>query len=563
MRRKFVSLVFLVFCWVISAVAIEIAQVGKVVAPHSNTNQEFLILISDNFWQVSEVQEAVGQWQEDLFRHVQVGSRVFAVTPCFKDNYYGTGGDLEASEQIRNFLSQQYWEKGIIGAVLIGDIAFIPMWYRPYIDGWLSEGPCEIFFADLDYDFSSRLKWEASWKYPDQGTWYFDFDVEDGFPSYDGKPEIWVSRIIPPVRGMLKKTEEGKWRWYDPGFEERIEMLLRFFEKDHEYWQQGNEYCDLAYFIEEEIDGCDDYWWPIFPETWVERRIWCSNCNSKEDYFNLPETKLIYFSAHGSSFGINMCPESPNPDDISLCSSPDIYYNSTPVDVVIADSCNTFKFSDGELSVGQAFIFGDSDVVSGIGLGVAGCVGKFDSRPYSSILPFGEIWKGATSWTGSWNGIEFVLMGDPFVWVAKRIFLGEHYYFEYNPFDSTCFACSAAIKPLTLKVEDDILSLNFQWPGSINPVDIYVGVDARNSMGYFFVWTSSGIICWDGNLSSLSPYKKEWVRGVYKELFSGSLEDLPSGNYDGWVLVVPAGIDMSTFSFESSRYLLYHWYWQK
>jgi len=112
-------------------------------------------------------------------------------------------------------------------------------------------------------------------------------------------------------------------------------------------------------------------------------------------------------------------------------------------------------------------------------------------------------------------------------------------------------------------VEDDILSLNFQWPGSINPVDIYVGVDARNSMGYFFVWTASGIICWDGNLSSLSPYKKEWVRGAYKELFSSSLKDLPSGNYNGWVLVVPSGTDMSNFSFENSRHLLYHWHWQK
>jgi len=339
-------------------------------------------------------------------------------------------------------------------------------------------------------------------------------------------------------------------------------MLLRFFEKDHEYWQGETEYCDLAYFIEEKIEGCDDYWWPIFPENWVERRSWCSNCNSRDDYFNLPETKLIYFAAHGSPFGISMCPESPNPDEISL-DSLDIYYNSTPINIAITDSCNTFNFSNGDLSIGQAFIFGDSDVVSGIGLGVAGCVGKFDSRPYSSILPFGEIWKNIRSWNGSWNGIEFISMGDPFVWVAKRIFLGDPYYFEYNPFDTTYFACSAVIKPLTLKVEDGIINLNFQWPGSINPVDIYIGVDARNSMGYFFAWTSSGIICWDGNISSLSPYKKEWVRGVHDKLFSGSLSELSVGDYEGWVLVVPSGTDMSAFSFENSCYLLYHWHWQK
>ena len=558
MRRFFWLLVFLLV-FAFQVLAVEITQVGKVVAPHPNIGEEFIILISDNFWNVPEIQEAVGQWQEDLFRHVQVGSRVFAVTPCFKDNYYGTGGDLEASEQIRNFLSQQYWEKGITGVVFIGDIAFVPVWYN---DGWLSQGPCEIFFADLDYDFSSRLKWEESWKYAGQGTWYFDFDVENGFPSYDGKPEIWVSRIIPPNREILKRVEEGKLRYCVPTFEERIEILLRFFEKDHEYWQGETEYCDLAYFIEEKIEGCDDYWWPIFPENWVERRSWCSNCNSKEDYFSLPGTKLIYFSAHGSSFGISMCPESPNPDEISL-DSPDIYYNSTPINIVITDSCNTFDFSGGDLSVGQAFLFGDSKAVSGIGLGVAGCVGKFDSRPYSSILFLGKIWKGVTSWTGSWNGIEFVLMGDPFVWVVKRIFLDEPYYFEYNPFDSSYFSCSAAIKPLTLKVEDGIINLNFQWPGSINPVDIYVGVDARNSMGYFFVWTPSGIICWDGNLSSLSPYKKEWVRGVHNKLFSGPLNDIPPGDYNGWVLVVPSGTDMSNFSFENSRHLLYHWHWQK
>jgi len=555
MRKFFWLLVFL-FVFAFQVLAVEITQVGKVVAPHPNTGEEFIILISDNFWQVPEVQEAISQWQEDLFRHVQVGSRVFAVTPCFKDNYYGTGGDLEASEQIRNFLSQQYWEKGITGAVLIGDIAFVPMWYRPYIDGWLSEGPCEIFFADLDYDFSSRLKWEASWKYPDQGTWYFDFDSEYGFPSYDGKPEIWISRIVPPIREILKKVENGKLRYVVPSFEERVQMLLRFFEKDHEYWQ-GNEYCDLAYFVVEEI--CDDYYWPIFPEIWTERRSWCSNCNSKDDYFNLPETKLLYFLAHGDPFGIMMCPEAPNPDDISLDSS-DIYYNSTPVNIIIVASCNTFDFSNGDLSVGQAFLFGDSRVVSGIGLGVAGCNStEFDARSYSSIFSVGKIWKEANFWTR----IEYVLMGDPFVWVAKRINVGDRpYYFEYSPFDSSYFSCSAAIKPLTLKVEDDILSLNFQWPGSINPVDIYVGVDARPLDG-FFVWTQNGIILWDGNIGSLSPYKKEWVRGAYKELFSGSLKDLPSGNYDGWVLVVPSGTDMSAFSFENPCYLLYHWHWQK
>jgi len=560
-RKKFAFLVFLVFCWAISVAAVEIVQVGKVIEPHQNTNQEFLILISDNFWQMPEIQEAISQWQEDLFRYVQVGSRIFTVTPCFKDNYYGTGGDLESSEQIRDFLSQQYWEKGIIGAVLIGDIAFVPMWYRPYIDGWLSQGPCEIFFADLDYDFSSRLKWETSWKYPEQGTWYLNFDVEDGFPSYDGEPEIWVSRIIPPSREILKRVEEGKLRYCVPTFEERVEMLLRFFEKDHKYWHGETEYCDLVYFVEEKIDGCDDYYWPVFPENWIERTSWCSNCNSKDDYFNLPETKLIYFSAHGSPFGISMYPESPDPDEISLDSS-DIYYNSTLINIAITDSCSTFDFSNGDLSIGQAFIFGDSRVVSGIGLGVAGCVGKFDSSPYSSILPLGKLWKGVASWTGSWNGIEFILMGDPFVWVAKRVDIGdEPYYFEYGSFDSTYFACSVAIKPLTLKEEDGNLKLNFQWPGSVNPVDIYVGVDTEED---FFVWTANNeVVIWDGSFSSLLPYKKEWARGVHEELFSGSLNDISPGDYDGWVLVVPSGTDMSTFSFEDSRYLLYHWHWQK
>ena len=561
--RKFFWLVIFLFVFVVShAAAIEITQVGKVVAPHPNTNQEFLILISDNFWNTPEIQEAIGQWQEDLFRHVQVGSRVFVVTACFTDNYYGTGGVLRASEDIRSFLSQEYYNRHIIGAVFVGDVAFVPIWYRPYVDGWSSSGPCEIFFADLDYDFSSRLIWRESWKYPDRGTWYFDFDPEDGFSSYDGNPEIWVSRIVPPSREVLKKVENGKLRYVVPTFEERSQMLLRFFEKDHEYWQGQTEYCDLAYFVEEKIEGCNNYYWPIFPEIWTERRMWCSNCNRKAEYFNLPETKLIYFSSHGNIYLIDMCPESSNPDDISL-GTLDVFYYDSALNIVISDCCKTFDFADGRMSIGQMFLFGESNVVSGIGLGVAGCVGKFDSRPYSSILPFGEIWKGVTSWTGSWNGIEFILMGDPFIWVAKRIFLGDPYYFEYGPFDSTYFACSAAIKPLTLKVEDGIIKLNFQWPGSINPVDIYVGVDARNSMGYFFVWTPSGIICWDGNLGSLLPYKKGWVRGVYKELFSGSLEDLPSGNYDGWVLVVPAGADMSTFSFEDSRHLLYHWHWQK
>jgi len=421
-RRFFWLLVILLLVFVSQAAAVEIIQVGKTIEPHPNTGEEFIILISDNFWNIAEIQEAIERYQADIYQHCQVGSRVFAVTsPCFKDNYYGTGGDLESSEQIRDFLSQQYWEKGIIGAVLIGDISFIPMWYRPYNNGWLSQGPCEIFFADLDYDFSSRLVWKKSWEYSDKGTWYLDFDVVEGFSSYDGKPEIWISRIIPPSREIVRKVEEGI-QYCVPTFEERVEMLLRFFEKDHQYWEGKTEYRDLAYFVEEkeELGGCDDYYWPIFPECQVNRRIWCSNCNKKDDYFNLPETKLIYFSAHGSPFGISMCPESPDPDEISL-DSPDIYYSPVPVNIVIADSCNTFDFSIGALSVGQAFIFGSSDAVSGIGLGVAGSIGKIDSRPYSSILSLGEIWKGVTSsWTNNWNGIELVLMGDPFVKVARK-----------------------------------------------------------------------------------------------------------------------------------------------
>ena len=554
MRRFFWLLVFLLV-FAFQVLAVEITQVGKVVAPHPNIGEEFIILISDNFWNVPEIQEAVGQWQEDLFRHVQVGSRVFAVTPCFKDNYYGTGGDLEASEQIRNFLSQQYWEKGITGVVFIGDIAFLPLYSR---DSTGFSGSSDIFFADLDFDFTPYIVWVES-NMPQSeggGTWYIYTDASSGF-YYDGEPEIWVSRIIPPVREMLRMTEEGRWQEYNPNLEKRTEMLLKFFEKNHEYWQ-GNEYCDFAYFSYTNSNLAPWYeeFKPVFPEIWCERREYVDYCIPVSDFLNLPETKMVYFLAHGGTTGIGFC------DDYGL-DSPEIYYSSVPVNIVFAHSCYTFDFSSGVLSVGQSFLFGQSGVVAEIGLGVDGCLRKFDNCPYSSILPLGEIWKNIRSWNGIWDGIGYNLMGDPFVWVVKRIFLDEPYYFEYNPFDSSYFSCSAAIKPLTLKVEDGIINLNFQWPGSINPVDIYVGVDARNSMGYFFVWTPSGIICWDGNLSSLSPYKKEWVRGVHNKLFSGPLNDIPPGDYNGWVLVVPSGTDMSNFSFENSRHLLYHWHWQK
>ena len=117
-------------------------------------------------------------------------------------------------------------------------------------------------------------------------------------------------------------------------------------------------------------------------------------------------------------------------------------------------------------------------------------------------------------------------------------------------------------RPLVIVPNGDWVELKLGFTGFKEPVDIYVGVD-ESKTGNFYVWTEKGIILWDWNVASLVPYKKEWVNGFENILFSGNVNDLPNGYYDGYVMVVPAGMDMNSFSFENSTYYLWYWHWQK
>ncbi|MCD6085477.1 hypothetical protein J7J41_00575, partial [bacterium] len=189
-RRRFFWLVIFLFVFVVSqAAAIEITQVGKVVAPHPNTNQEFLILISDNFWQVPEVQKAIERYQNDVYQHRQVGSRVFMVSPAeipFGSGS-GCGGDVDGSAKIREFLKDQYYSNsGLVGVILIGDLPWVNIMTPNY-----TFGVCDVYFGELDFE---------GWTIVDQQECHCHY-LELPYCAGGGciHPEIWVSRIFPPV----------------------------------------------------------------------------------------------------------------------------------------------------------------------------------------------------------------------------------------------------------------------------------------------------------------------------------------------------------------------------
>ena len=233
---------------------------------------------------------------------------------------------------------------------------------------------------------------------------------------------------------------------------------------------------------------------------------------------------------------------------------------ATPV--FIAEGCSTGCLCEGYSDI-EGAIFGPQSNV----LAAVGCNDVCTGFPIPN-LKFDCITKAFWKRTRGEQLLTLQIEGDPFVKVAKEMnlpltptFISTSW--EEYPYRFRFSSKHWEARPLAVSRSGDWVELKLGFTGFKEPVDIYVGVDTRNSMGYFFVWTSNGIICWDGNLSSLNPYKRNWVNGVEEVLFSGNLNDLPSGDYYGYILVVSAGTDMSSFDWNSSTYYLWSWHWQK
>jgi len=544
MRKKFVSLVFLVFCWVISAVAVEITQVGKRVTPHPNTNQEFLILISDNFWQVPEIQEAISQYQDDVYQHRQIGSRVFMVSPAevpFGPGN-GCGGDIESAKEIREFLKSQYYSNsGLVGVILVGDLPWVNVKTPNY-----AFGISDVYFGELDFEGWTIVN--------QQECHYLELPYCDGGCIH---PEIWVARIFPPV---CFDFFFGSCDYPNGGFSflERIEILLRFFEKDHWYWIKGNDYHN---FLAVDPISEEGVYWGIngFPVEEGDKVI-CENEISKEKFFDYLATpfRMADFLMHGGYDGASLGGD--------CFVTQEIFETEIRVPVILANTCSGARF-DYQNTLSEAYLFGEnSEVIGTVGLGTSTYALEVSFSLRNDYIA--KAFQKARCWEQDEPQAFVIIEGDPFVKVAKEMDLPLSQSFISTSWEEYPYRFSSKYweaRPLIISENGDWLELKLGFTGFREPVDIYVGVDAP-AFGEFFIWTQNGIILWDRLMSSLIPYKREWVNGVEEVLFSGNLNDLPSGDYYGYVLVVPAGTDMmSSFDWNSSTYCLWqwHWHWQK
>jgi len=543
MRRFFWLVVFLLV-FVCQVTAIEIAQVGKVVAPHPNTGEEFIILISDNFWNVPEIQEAIERYQNDVHQHRQVGSRVFMVSPAelpFGPGN-GCGGDIDGSAKIREFLKDQYYSNsGLVGVILIGDLPWVNIGIT---NG--SFGVSDVYFGELNFEgWIPRSHQECHYlelPYCDNGCIH---------------PEIWVARIFPLVClhfffGSCDYPNGGGF-----SFPERVEILLRFFEKDHWYWIKGNDYYDfLAVDPVSEEGVC----WGIngFPVE-EDDKVICENKISKEKFFDylVNPFRMADFLMHGGYDGASLGGD--------YFVTQEIFETEIRIPVILTSTCSGSRF-DYQNTLSEAYLFGEnSEVISVVGLGTS---------TYPLEVPFSlrndyiaKAFQKVRCWEQDEPQAFVIIEGDPFVKVAKEMnlpltptFISTSW--EEYPYRFRFSSKHWEARPLAVSRSGDWVELKLGFTGFKEPVDIYVGV-YESATGNFYVWTEKGIILWDWNVASLVPYKKEWVNGFENILFSGNVNDLPNGYYDGYVMVVPAGMDMNSFSFENSTYYLWSWHWQK
>ena len=553
--RKFFWLVIFLFVFVVShAAAIEITQVGKVVAPHPNTNQEFLILISDNFWQVPEVQEAVERYQDDVYQHRQVGSRVFMVSPSEipkPKNDGFVGGDIYFSERIREFIKSVYYFSNsiLVGVILVGDVPWVVLdGYSAEDDRFESLAVGDVYFGELNFeDWRLKMKPEC----PQCGAVL-------ALPEYCSdlnclQPEIWISRLRPIV-------EFNFWKKFS--FEERVEMILRFFDKDHHYYQKENNHQDFLHLnFMNGVFGCSFRLCDnpkLFPGESEDRVICVKEGLKEEEFFSYcgSSFRVFHEDSHGGNGFMYNSDRGVSAEKLfeSVFASP----------VIIAESCSSANFSGNySYSMVEALLFGsNSDALVGIGCG-GSCYGipDIDLR----FLPVGEAVLRMEKNSIDIYNKRTMIEGDPFVKVAKEIDLPLTPTFISTSWEEYFYRFSSKYweaRPLVVSRNGDWVELKLGFTGFKEPVDIYVGA-YESKTGNFYVWTDKRIIFWNWNVSSLVPYKQQWVNGFENILFSGNVTDLPNGYYDGYVMVVPSGTDMNSFSFESSTYYLWYWRWQR
>ncbi|MCD6094728.1 hypothetical protein J7J39_02370, partial [bacterium] len=390
--------------------SIEIVQAGKVVAPHPNTGEEFLILVSDNFWNVPEIQEAIERYQDDVYRHRQVGSRIFMVSPAVVPL---CNSDYESSLEIRNFLKSQYYSNPLgarlVGILLVGDIPWVMISKRPEGPGDGKNNACyedvpgDIYFAELSLegwkvvicpcgDINCLEHQQTVLALPD-----------DCYSNLNNclQPEIWVTRLRPII--------SFGW-WQEFSFSERVEMLVHFFEKDHRYYEGelGRENKDFIHFnwmkgvFGCDYCNCDDP--TLFPLEEGDEFICHLDGMTSEEFLNwwLPQPwRLVHTYSHGimTDHGRGVGGE-------------ELYNALIATPIFLAEGCSTACLCGGYSDI-EGLIFGpQSDVLVAIGCN-RGCTGF----PIPD-LKFDYVAKAFWERTRGEQLLTLQIEGDPFMKVC-------------------------------------------------------------------------------------------------------------------------------------------------
>lgn len=145
-----------------------------------------LVLIVVNSSIQSGIQASLDQYKSDIEAEGYVVN-IYSLTS-------GTPSDL------KNYLKTQL-PNNLTGVVLVGDLP-VP-WFERIDDGERITFPIDFFYMDLD----------GNWIDTDNNGTYDKQDAGNG----DKQPEIWIGRITPN------------------GFGDAIELINKYFRKDHDY----------------------------------------------------------------------------------------------------------------------------------------------------------------------------------------------------------------------------------------------------------------------------------------------------------------------------------------
>jgi len=115
-------------------------------------------------------------------------------------------------------------------------------------------------------------------------------------------------------------------------------------------------------------------------------------------------------------------------------------------------------------------------------------------------------------------------------------------------------------RPLSLDKTGGVIKVMISLPFFVEPVDIYVAIGfvaSGSEDEYIYVLDSNRELHQFIDMSSITPWRVNQQEALRDTLLIIPLALLPSGNYTGYLLVVPANTDPHTLDLDTSPYYLW------